>query len=69
VFKLAPPAKGQTTWAETVLYAFQGGTDGVDPSAGVIADSSGTLYGTTSFGGGSPNCAYGGCGSVFKIVP
>ena len=47
---------------ETVLYSFAGGTtDGADPRAGPILDSSGTLYGTT-YGGG----AYG-LGTVFQI--
>ena len=51
-----------------VLYSFTGGSDGSDPFAGVIADSAGNLYGTTSQGGGSTNCIYG-CGAVFKIAP
>ena len=33
--------------AETVLHAFQGGTDGENPSGGLIADKKGNLYGTT----------------------
>jgi len=48
---------------ETVLYNFTGGTDGSEPSAGVIQDSDGNLYGTT-YGGGK-----GEGGVVFKIVP
>jgi uncharacterized repeat protein (TIGR03803 family) len=67
VFKLTPPAAGQTQWTESVLYSFQGGTDGVYPSAGVIFDRQGALYGTT-LEGGSPNCN-GGCGTVFKLAP
>ena len=66
VFKLAPPAKGQTAWTETVLYRFSGGSDGADPFAGLIADNQGTLYGTTIGGAGS--CFTGsGCGTVFKL--
>jgi uncharacterized repeat protein (TIGR03803 family) len=38
VFKLTPPAKGQTVWTETVLYSFKGGSDGQEPEAGLIAD-------------------------------
>jgi uncharacterized repeat protein (TIGR03803 family) len=45
VFSLNP-----TTGAETVLYSFRGGTDGVSPVAGLI-DVKGTLYGTTEAGG------------------
>jgi len=50
---------------ETPLYSFLGGSDGGNPEAGVIRDSAGNLYGTTT-GGGSANC-YLGCGVVFKL--
>jgi uncharacterized repeat protein (TIGR03803 family) len=63
VFKLTPPAKGQTTWTETVLYSFTGGSDGGAPEAGLIADNQGALYGTTSSGG------TGNAGTVFKLTP
>ncbi len=66
VFKVTP---GGT---ETVLHSFTGGpSDGANPRAGLIADSSGNLYGTTEFGGASgPGCAVGvGCGVVFKLSP
>jgi len=46
---------------ETVLYSFQAGSDGAFPFAGLIADSSGNLYGTTA--GGEPR------GTVFKLSP
>jgi uncharacterized repeat protein (TIGR03803 family) len=57
VFVLSP------TGLETVLYSFQGGTDGANPQAGVIRDSAGNLYGTTMSGG-----AYGN-GTVFQVSP
>jgi hypothetical protein len=50
VFKLTPNANG--TYTETVLHQSTGGTDGAIPSAGLIADSQGNLYGTTNQGGG-----------------
>ena len=56
VYKL--DAAGQ----ETVLYTFTGGSDGANPSFGVVRDSAGNLYGTT---GGGGDC----CGVVFKIDP
>jgi uncharacterized repeat protein (TIGR03803 family) len=55
VFKL------DTTGNETTLYSFTGGTDGRLPYAGVIRDTAGNLYGTTSAGGAS------GYGVVFKV--
>jgi uncharacterized repeat protein (TIGR03803 family) len=68
VFKLSPPAAGETQWTETVLYSFRGGNnDGAGPRGGVIMDPNGVLYGTTT-GGGNPACP-GGCGTVFKLVP
>ena len=50
---------------EKVLHSFGGGTDGSAPLAALAFDASGNLYGTTSAGGGSSNCA-GGCGTLFK---
>lgn len=68
VFKL------DSTGNETILYSFGtvgGLADGLYPYAGLIMDSSGNLYGTTSGGGnqGSPSCYgwNGTCGTVFKV--
>jgi uncharacterized repeat protein (TIGR03803 family) len=52
---------------ENVLYRFQGGSDGANPYASLIADQAGNLYGTTS-AGGSSNCS-AGCGTVFRLSP
>jgi len=72
VFRLSPPAKGQTQWTETVLHSFaatvNGTIDGCYPFAGVIADKSGSLYGTTYGCGGYTNGNSDGDGSVFKIA-
>ena len=59
VFKL------DTTGTETVLYSFTGGTDGGKPQAGLIRDSAGNIYGTTTFGGIASG--YSGYGVVFKL--
>lgn len=56
-------------WTEMVLYRFQGGSDGANPLLGdVIFDPNGTIYGTTSNGGGV-GCGGGGCGTVFALSP
>jgi uncharacterized repeat protein (TIGR03803 family) len=36
-----------------VIYNFNGGATGQNPAAGMILDSNGNLYGTTSAGGGA----------------
>ncbi|MGA8759586.1 MAG: choice-of-anchor tandem repeat GloVer-containing protein [Stellaceae bacterium] len=73
VFKLTPPASGQTAWAEATLWSFTGGSDGSTPFAGLAADNNGALYGTTENGGdvsnpNSPPCYTAGCGVVFKLT-
>jgi uncharacterized protein YceK len=73
VFKLTPPAAGQTAWQETVLYRFAGGADGQGPSEALTADGTGALYGTTLHGGrGTCPDGWGyvvGCGTVFQLTP
>ena len=61
VFELIPGPKG--AWTEQVIYSFGSSTsDGIVPYGGVVFDSKGNLYGTTSFG-------YGNQGTVFQLVP
>jgi uncharacterized repeat protein (TIGR03803 family) len=62
IFELSPTSHGD--WNETILYSFgsqQG--DGGGPTAALIFDGKGSLYGTTS-GGGSLDY-----GTVFKLTP
>lgn len=82
VFKLSRNASG---WAETVLYDFvPGQTKGVVPTAGLVFDKAGNLYGTTWAPGvlvdrhrsrvGSHNTFWGcnnpGCGgTVYELSP
>jgi uncharacterized repeat protein (TIGR03803 family) len=56
IFKLASDG------TETLLYSFTDGADGESPTSGLVADSSGNLYGTSSVGI-SPNY-----GAVFKLA-
>jgi uncharacterized repeat protein (TIGR03803 family) len=56
-----------------VLYSFcaqNNCADGGEPSAGLIFDQKGNLYGTTVEGGRYDGCGNGeGCGVVFKLTP
>jgi uncharacterized repeat protein (TIGR03803 family) len=60
VFQLSPPAISGAAWTESVIYAF-GPFD--HPSAGLVIDPEGNLYGTTTAGGMSGN------GTVFQLKP
>ena len=60
VYRLTPPAKGSGEWTETVLYTFSN-TGG--QANGVIFDSAGNAYGTTSDFGQQ------GAGTVFELTP
>jgi uncharacterized repeat protein (TIGR03803 family) len=56
-----------SSYRESVLYTFSGGSDGANPNPALIRDASGNLYGVTE-DGGDLNC-YGniGCGTVFEV--
>ncbi len=62
VFELSPNGSGG--WTEQVLYSFnENGTDGTNPSAGLIFNNAdGHLCGTTQYGG-----AFGD-GTVFEVM-
>jgi len=55
VFKLDKTGK------ETLVYSFAGGGDGASPTASLVLDTTGNLYGTTFVGGAF------GFGAVFKL--
>ena len=59
VYKLT---RSGNTWTQTVLWSFSGGADGDGPSSGLVFDSSGNLFGTTSYGGN-------GWGVVYELSP
>jgi uncharacterized repeat protein (TIGR03803 family) len=60
IYELTPSG---SSWAVQTLHIFTGGSDGSSPTGGLILDSSGNLYGTTSTGGP------GGGGTVFELTP
>lgn len=65
VFKLTPNG---SSWSESIIYRFcsqPACADGESPSAGLVIDEQGNLYGTAAFGGDS-NCF---CGVVFELTP
>jgi hypothetical protein len=69
---LTPPAPGQISWTEQVLWSFTGGADGARPLFGpLLIDASGALYGTASSGGQARKCVGFGTsgGTVFKLTP
>jgi len=60
----APYSKVTADGRETVVHLFNGGSDGISPSAGLIRDrKTGNFYGTTQHGGPL------GYGTVFEITP
>lgn len=66
---LALVSVASAEWNEQVLYSFQGGTDGSEPTGGMAFDTAGNLYGATTEGGAfTPSCG-GTCGTVFELSP
>jgi hypothetical protein len=62
VFELAAPTGGSTPWKETVLHRFSGQNDGENPTAGLILDANGNLYGATEYGNSFS-------GTAFRLTP
>ncbi len=62
VFKLQPPARGESAWTHSVLHYFTA-RGGYGPLNDLTGDSNGNLYGMALEGG-----LYGG-GTVFKLTP
>jgi len=53
----------------TTLYSFclDNCPNGNLPYAGLLQATNGNFYGTTEFGGGTPECPDNGCGTVFAL--
>jgi uncharacterized repeat protein (TIGR03803 family) len=64
---LAAPLSAQSF---KTLYKFTGKADGGFPTADLVLDGAGNLYGTT-YEGGNLKCLYDqfGCGTVFQLSP
>ena len=65
VFRLGPAATARGGWQDSVLYSFQGGSDGGFPTTTLVFDAAHNLYGTTT-AGGDPGCD---CGVAFELSP
>jgi uncharacterized repeat protein (TIGR03803 family) len=61
VIELMRKAGGR--WTERILHSFKGSADGAHPSANLIFDASGNLYGTTYEGGVHAS------GTAFELTP
>jgi uncharacterized repeat protein (TIGR03803 family) len=62
VFEISPPAQGKSNWTEQVIHSFAG-QDGSGPSAGLLFDTSGNLYGSAETGGTN------NAGVIFSLAP
>ena len=60
IFELSPPSVKGGSWTESVIYPFQGASDGHQPACTLMIDSAGNLYGTSSGTGGI---------TVFELSP
>jgi uncharacterized repeat protein (TIGR03803 family) len=65
VFRLTPPAVGQTSWTRTDLHVFGGAGDGQTPISALVEDEAGDLYGTTQDSADRQS----GAGTVYRLTP
>jgi uncharacterized repeat protein (TIGR03803 family) len=69
VFTLSSTRSG---WSMDTLHSFTNGNDGAGPMARLVVGPDGSLYGSTSAGGGG-SCLlvnnYHGCGTIFRLSP
>jgi len=68
IVQLNPPTHKNSPWTVQPLYEFQGASDGGNPTS-IFMDRTGTIFGTTAYGGDfNKNCPLG-CGVVFELFP
>jgi uncharacterized repeat protein (TIGR03803 family) len=68
IYELLPTPEG---YLYKQLYNFTGKTDGALPTAALVMDAAGNLYGTTPYGGNTTACPAGankGCGVVYMLA-
>jgi len=63
IISSGPVFKISTAGKESLVYAFKGGTDGLNPFTNLTQGSDGNYYGTTEGSGGSQ------VGTIFKLTP
>lgn len=64
IFRLVEPIDGSAPWIKTTLHSFAAGDGSVGfPWGGLIKDTGGNIYGTTSGANGAVN------GTVFQLAP
>ena len=70
IFAITPDSS--SSWTESVLYNFTGGTDGAEPISLTMGGQD-RIFGTTNSGGDASACSflypYLGCGVVYEFVP
>jgi len=71
IYELSPPSTTGGIWNESFPLNFSSGSAGGSGAGGLIHDSKGNLYGTTSVGGNQICDARNGnlCGMVFQLAP
>lgn len=67
VFKLSPPAAGETAWHETVIHSFNG-ANGAEAIGPLLEGKNRVLYGVTT-AGGPFGTSIGGYGTVYMLTP
>jgi len=65
VYKLSPPGGGVNGWTKSIIYTFNGVSDGCQPQGALAMDASGAIYGATQFS--TENGGTGG--TLYKLSP
>ena len=63
IYGLVSASSSLAQASDTILYSFQGGSDGSSPEVGLVRASDGNFYGTTALGGSHSG------GTIYEITP